>query len=227
MSYFQEWRGDLRRLLGEYSDLLLIALVYALSVAVSYNRYLRPSGLSPEARAGFEIAGRAILFTIPPLASAFLLKIPLRELGFNLGDPKRWLRDVLLFYCVMVPVLLLVAQRRDFRSAYPYLHLARHGVAGFIVAQTIQLVFMFAWEFLSRGYLLFGFYRRLGAPAIAVQIIPFVLLHIGKPEAECYGSAVAAIALAVVALRARSFYPAALLHYLVGVTLDILALGLR
>jgi membrane protease YdiL (CAAX protease family) len=59
--------------------------------------------------------------------------------------------------------------------------------------------------------------------AVAISVIPFVLLHINKPELEVYGSAIAGLALAVIALRARSFYPAVLLHFAVAATLDLLS----
>ena len=42
-------------------------------------------------------------------------------------------------------------------------------------------LFMLAWEFLFRGYMLFGLEKSTGKSAIFVQAIPFVLLHLEKP----------------------------------------------
>ena len=43
------------------------------------------------------------------------------------------------------------------------------------------VLFMLAWEFLFRGYMLFGLEKSIGKSAIFVQAIPFVLLHQEKP----------------------------------------------
>jgi membrane protease YdiL (CAAX protease family) len=121
----------------------------------------------------------------------------------------------------MLPLVFFVSRQPDFVRYYPYFRLAKLGAGYFLLAQLIQLLFMFCWEFLLRGYLLFGYYRRVGYLAVVIQTIPFVLLHIHKPELEALGSLVAGLALGVVAIRAGSFLPCALLHFLVAATLDL------
>ena len=223
MTYFRELWSDTRRILTEHADLLVIALVASLAITASYYHFVRIRALAPDMRGAVEILGRGLMFLTPALVSARLLKIPFKELGFNWGEPKKWLRDVLLLYVVMLPLLWFASRQPDFKNAYPYMRLARGGWQMFLLAELIQLAFMFCWEFLCRGYLLFGFFRKVGYAAVAVSVIPFVLLHIAKPELEAYGSAIAGIALAVVALRAKSFYPAVILHFAVAATLDLLS----
>lgn len=223
MTYFRELRDDIRRIITDRYELLVIAMVASLAITASYYHHIRIRALQSDLRAAIEVLGRGLIFFIPTLFSALILKIPLRELGFDWGVPRKWLRDVLLLYIIMLPVLWFAARQPDFRNAYPYMKLARNGWEMFLLAQAIQLAFMFSWEFVCRGYLLFGFFRHIGNAAVAVSVIPFVLLHIGKPELEAYGSALAGIALAIIALRAKSFYPAVLLHFLVAATLDLLA----
>jgi membrane protease YdiL (CAAX protease family) len=85
---------------------------------------------------------------------------------------------------------------------------------------------MFTWEFLCRGYLLFAFERRVGgAAAIAIQTIPFAVMHVGKPGPEAIGAIIAGIVLGIIALRNRSFIPGTILHWSVAVTLDLFAIG--
>jgi len=43
---------------------------------------------------------------------------------------------------------------------------------------------LFAWEFFFRGWLLWGLGRKYGTDAIWLQIIPFALMHVWKPEIE-------------------------------------------
>jgi len=223
MSYFRTLWDDTRRVLSGYTDLLVISLVASLTITASYYHYLRVPGVSPDMRGALEILGRGLFFAVPAFISALILKIPLKELGFSWGEPKKWLRDVLLLYFIMLPLIWFASRQPDFKLTYPYFRLARQGWPMLILAEAIQLVFMFCWEFMSRGYILFGFYRKIGYAAVAVSVMPFVLLHINKPELEAYGSAIAALALAVVAIRSKSFYPAVILHFAVAATLDVLS----
>jgi hypothetical protein len=223
VTYFRELGLDVRRILAGQWDLIVIALVAAGTMTVGYYHYFRIPHVGPEWRSAFELLGRGLSFLVIPLLSVPFLRIPLSELGFSLGEPRKWLRDVALLYAVMLPLLILVSRQPAFRDAYPYFRLARLGWGYLLLAQCFQLAFMVGWEFIGRGYLLFGFYRRIGYPALMVQAIPFVLMHIGKPELEAYGSLIAGLALGVLALRARSFYPCVILHFAVAATLDILA----
>ena len=60
-----------------------------------------------------------------------------------------------------------------------------------------------AWELFFRGFLLFGLYRRIGQFAIYVTAMPFMLLHLGKPEAEVFISLGAAAASSPTAAKPR------------------------
>jgi len=225
--YFRELWSDTRRVLAAPSDLTVIILVAVFALAVTYggtyHLFWRTVHISQQWRSILETEGRALVFLVVPLISLIVLRIPLREVGFNLGQPKRWLLDVGLLYAFMLPLVFFASRQPAFRNYYPYLDIARHGWRYFLLAQAIQLITMFCWEFICRGYLLFGLYRRLGPVAVAIQTIPFVLLHIGKPELELLGSIIAGMALGVVALRAKSFYPCVILHFGVAATLDLLS----
>lgn len=223
MTYFRELRDDTRRFFAGNAELLVISLVATGTLVGTYYHFVRIPSLGPDWRSALELVGRGLAFLVVPLLSLPFLRIPLREVGFSWGEPRKWLRDVALLYVVMLPLLFFVARQPDFRQSYPYFSMARLGWRYFLLAQLFQLIFMFGWEFIGRGYLLFGFARRIGYSALVVQMIPFVLMHIGKPELEAYGSLVAGLALGIVALRARSFLPCVLLHFAVAATLDLLA----
>ncbi|MBN2368886.1 MAG: CPBP family intramembrane metalloprotease [Vicinamibacteria bacterium] len=146
-----------------------------------------------------------------------------RDFGFRPGSAVGW-RDAAILFLVMLPFVLFAVSRKDFASTYPLYPLARTSLIVFLIWQAAHLVYMFGWELLNRGFLLFGLEEKMGRFAILATAIPFALLHIGKPELEAYGSFFAAIALGWVALRARSFIPGAALHWIVSATLDALAI---
>lgn len=84
-----------------------------------------------------------------------------------------------------------------------------------------------AEEFFFRGFLLFPLHRCCGNIANFVQAIPFTLFHIGKPPVEIAVSFGAALLFGHIALRTRSFLPAAALHWSFAVLTQTLMLLTR
>ena len=80
------------------------------------------------------------------------------------------------------------------------------------------------WEYLWRGFVLFGTAPALGAPlAIVAQTVPFAILHAQKPAAEAYLSVLGGLALGALVWRCRSFWIAVPLHAAQMVVLDLWA----
>jgi len=55
------------------------------------------------------------------------------------------------------------------------------------------------------------------------MMVPYAVIHWHKPPLECFGAIIAGIALGALSLRFRSWYGGAVLHMLVGATMDILS----
>jgi membrane protease YdiL (CAAX protease family) len=56
--------------------------------------------------------------------------------------------------------------------------------------------------------------------ALLVQVLASVLLHIGKPTGEIYGSIVGGLLWGLLAYRTRSLLSGMLQHFLLGIALD-------
>ena len=83
-------------------------------------------------------------------------------------------------------------------------------------------VLLFSMEFLYRGFLMFGLRERYGEGAILIQMLPFVLLHIGKPEVETIGCILSGTWFGYVAYRSKSVWPAFLIHFFANVANKII-----
>jgi hypothetical protein len=158
------------------------------------------------------------------LFGRFGLRRPLRDWGIGLGDWRLGLKVALGCYALFVPVLLVMSQVPDFASRYPLFGEARRDLAHLIANETGYAVYFIGWEFMFRGFMLFGLFPRLGFHAVWVQMIPFAIMHFGKAEIETVAAVFAGIILGYLALRARSFWYGWLLHALVAVTNDLLAI---
>ena len=72
--------------------------------------------------------------------------------------------------------------------------------------------------------MIFNLARSIGSLAIFVMVVPYAMIHFGKPFAECMGSILAGIALGTVALRTGSIWGGVLVHCVVAWSMDLLAL---
>lgn len=76
---------------------------------------------------------------------------------------------------------------------------------------------LFAWEFIYRGYLLFGLKDKLKEGSILLQMVPFVLMHLGKPELETVSTVFTGMLFGYVAYRGKSFWPAFIIHLFINI----------
>lgn len=166
-----------------------------------------------------------VLYVALPCLAAGLAGAPkLSTLGMGPGDWRFGVKLSAALVAVMLPVVALAAQTGDFIHQYPMASESLHGWGLFATYELAYVAYFFAWEFLFRGFMLFGLARRVGPGlAIALQTVPFALMHMGKPELECYGSVVAGLALGILAWRTRSFWYGFAVHALVAVAMDVFA----
>jgi membrane protease YdiL (CAAX protease family) len=82
--------------------------------------------------------------------------------------------------------------------------------------------YMFAWEFLFRGFLLFGLKDKLGEASVLVQMIPFILLHFGKPSPETIGTILMGIYFGYIVYRGNSYWPALIIHLFANISFRVI-----
>lgn len=165
-----------------------------------------------------------LIYGISPFIVFFLFRHQPRDFGISLGRVRQWSKELLLFYLVMIVILLIAFKFTNLKDVYPLFRRAGTSLELFLLYQAVQLFHMFTWEFFFRGYMLFGLEKKIGRTSILVQAIPFAIMHYRKPALEAYGSIFAGIFLGIIALRARSFLPCALLHFGVALTADIIGI---
>ena len=84
---------------------------------------------------------------------------------------------------------------------------------------------LLGWEFLFRGFLLFGYARKFGVEALWLQAVPFALAHVGKPELETLSTIFGGFAFGWIAWRSKSFLYPFLVHWYIGSLTILLASG--
>jgi CAAX protease family protein len=187
-------------ILGGY-DLNLLAVAGISTLVLVLERY-HPLNID------FPRATELIYYLLVPLAAGFLLfRDRPRNYGVRIGRWKEAIIIIPVCLAAMAVILYAVGKMPEFRSYY---HRYAIDWSRLLLDATL---YMFAWEFLFRGYMLFGLEKSIGKSAIFVQAIPFVLLHFGKPFLETLACIPGGFVLGYVSYRTRSFLPCFIIHF--------------
>ena len=162
---------------------------------------------------------------LPILLIKFFLKEKVSNFGMSLGDYKTGLKLTFVFLIFMLPLLWFASSQPDFAAKYPHLKSAREYWSIFLIYEIGMLTYMFSWEFIWRGYMQFGLEEKFGYYAILIQMIPFVILHNGKPELETFSAILGGIALGILAFRTRSFIYGVLVHFGIMLGIDLISVA--
>jgi membrane protease YdiL (CAAX protease family) len=166
-----------------------------------------------------KILDRTLLyFVVPMLIILAIFRRRPSEYGFGLGDWRAGIVITLGGILLIAPILWWVGRGDPAMQAY-----YRSMLPGLPWNTLLDL---FGWEFLFRGWLLFGYARKFGPEAIWLQAVPFALAHIGKPEVETLSTIFGGFAFGWVAWRTRSFVYPLLIHWFVSSFTIIVAAGL-
>ena len=162
-------------------------------------------------------------FILGILVIKFGFKEKLSDFGLQLGDFKVGLKISLIFLSVMIILVWFASATPAFAEKYPHLSSAKSDWNTLFIYEAGMLLYMFAWEFIWRGFMLFGLEKKFGGYAVLMQMIPFVILHNGKPFLETFGAIFGGIALGILALRTRSIYYCVLTHIGVMFSIDLIS----
>ncbi|HSP86578.1 MAG TPA: CPBP family intramembrane glutamic endopeptidase [Ignavibacteriaceae bacterium] len=162
-------------------------------------------------------------FIFPFLIIKLLLKEKITDYGVSVGDYKTGIKITLFFLWIMLPLVWVVSSLPEFAKTYPHLSSARNSWKIFLIFESGMLLYMFSWEFIWRGFMLFGLKEKFGYYAVLIQMIPFLILHNGKPAPETFGAIVGGIALGILALRTNSILYCVLTHMSVMFSIDLIS----
>jgi membrane protease YdiL (CAAX protease family) len=148
------------------------------------------------------------------------------DCGLRVAGLRRHLWIYGLALMVMLPILLLVRRQPDFGAYYPFYRGAGRSWADLLAWEALYLAQFFALEAFFRGWWLHAT-RGLGAASILGMVVPYTMIHFGKPWLEVSGAIVAGVVLGSLSARTRSIWAGFLVHATVALSMDLLALAHR
>lgn len=160
-------------------------------------------------------------FVLPALSLLLIFRRRPAEIGLGLGDWRPALAVAALYLPLVIAGTWVLSDSPAFQAAYPHYQPAARSWTFFAVYELLFLFYWIGWEYLWRGFLLFGTAPALGLYAIFVQMVPFAILHLDKPLAEALLSIAGGLALGALVWRCRSFWIAVPIHAAQMLILDL------
>ena len=167
--------------------------------------------------------GSLVLLALIPLGAACWLYRAGPD-AFGLGPGR--VGEGLAWLAVGIPVAILAgwigSGSEAMRAVYPL----DRGLLGaapprFLPGAALEFLYYGSWEVLFRGVLLFGLRGALGGGnANVIQTAFSVLAHFGRAPDETFAAIPAGLVFGWVSLRVGSIWYVAIVHWLVGVSMD-------
>ncbi len=162
-------------------------------------------------------------FILPALAIKFILKQNLKDYGLSFRSVFKEWKLYLAIYSLMLLLVSLVSMSQEFQTMYPF-YKPQPLMPKFLFWHLHYLVLFFSVEFFFRGFLLHGLKHRFGFYSIFMMTLPYCMIHYGKPLPETLGSIFAGVVLGALSLKTNSMWFGVLIHYSIGLTMDIFSL---
>jgi len=216
---------------GRLLDLLdLLALVLPGGSDAPLLRWLNSRENARLTMLAWWAVGLSITYVLVPIVIVCgIFRRPLSDYGVKVRGSLNCWWVYLLMYLAIVPFVLRASTTESFLRTYPFYKLD----AGeplwprFFVWELLYAMQFVSLEFFFRGFLLHSMRRRFGVYAIFAMMIPYCMIHFGKPIPETYGAIFAGVILGFMSLKTRSIWLGAATHIAVAWTMDAAAIWQR
>ncbi len=171
--------------------------------------------------------GSIVLFylVLPLLIVKFGFKQKWSEFGLTFKNIQKDYPLYLLMLAIMLPIVYFASSSLSFQQRYPMFQPKSESLFPiFIWWQVAYFIQFVAVEFFFRGFILHGLKKRFGLYSIFISMIPYCMVHFGKPFGETIAAIVAGIILGTLSLKSRSIVLGVLIHYSVAISMDLFAL---
>lgn len=170
-------------------------------------------------------AWRFVGYVLLPLALILSMRgESLSDYGLSLRKAGSHTWVYVALFLAVFPAVFLASYEPGFQKTYPFYKLASRSTFDFLAFEALYALQFFSLEFFFRGFLLHALKRDLGAYAIFYMLVPYCMIHFGKPFAETVGAIGAGLILGTLSMRTRSIWGGVGIHVAVAVSMDTLAL---
>jgi len=164
-------------------------------------------------------------FLLPALFVRLVLKEKVRDHGLHVAGVRKELPLLGLAFGVVLLLVLVASQSESFTHKYPFYRLARRSYSDLMLWELLYVAQFFSLEFFFRGHWLTVLRRSFGSYAIFIMVVPYCMVHFGKPLPETLGAIFAGVFLGTLALKTRSIWTGFMIHCGVGIAMDVASIA--
>jgi len=171
---------------------------------------------------GWRFGGYVILPTI------VILLMPgerLRDYYVGFGDLRKHIWMYVVLIACVAPLVWGASHRDSFQATYPFYKWANRSSFDLWAWEAMYILQFVSLEFFFRGFILKALAPSMGSTAVFVMIVPYCMIHFGKPMPETLGAIGAGLILGTAAMRTRSIWGGVCVHVAVALSMDLLALS--
>ncbi|MEZ4336670.1 MAG: type II CAAX endopeptidase family protein [Sandaracinaceae bacterium] len=170
---------------------------------------------------GWRVLG---FFLLPALVVRLILRQRIADHGLQTRGFTHHVWIYVLFFGFVAALVLGVSFEESFQTYYPFYKEASRSWYDFWAWEALYAAQFFSLEFFFRGFWLKAGKRAMGSHAIFAMVVPYCMIHFGKPFPETIAAIGAGVVLGTLALRTRSIWSGFLIHVSVAISMDIAAL---
>ncbi len=161
-------------------------------------------------------------FLIPVIIIKLFWKEKVSDYGIQFKGILEHAWVYVAMYIIVMPFVVVVAFTDSFRKTYPFYENAGLSIYDFLGWELVYAIQFFSLEFFFRGFLINGTKHRFGFYAIMFSVVPYCMIHFGKPLPETIGAIIAGIALGSLAIFTRSVLLGFAIHVSVALSMDVI-----
>ncbi|WP_331344162.1 CPBP family intramembrane glutamic endopeptidase [Cellvibrio sp. UBA7661] len=161
---------------------------------------------------------------LPWLVIRIGFKQRMRDFGWRWNQVGEHWRGYLLLLSPILVFVVLVSFGEDFVNHYPFYNHAGRSWLDFLLWEMLYMSQFVFLEFFFRGFMLNALRPAMGANAIWVMCVPYMMIHLPKLPLEATGAILFGLFLGILALQSRSIWGGVLVHAGVALSMDVAAL---
>lgn len=175
----------------------------------------------------WSLATIACYFLLPAIYIKVVLREKISDYGLRTKGTLSHAWIYFAMYLAVLPFVVAVAFTEPFQRTYPFYNNAGMSPYDFLAWQVLYAAQFFSLEFFFRGFLIHGVRSRFGYYAVLLSVVPYCMIHFGKPLPETLGAVIAGLVLGTISIFTRNIWLGVLIHVSVAVTMDLLSLTIQ
>jgi membrane protease YdiL (CAAX protease family) len=156
---------------------------------------------------------------VPALIIISIFKSSLKQYGliFQTGFSSFLL--VIIFGGLVILINRVHAKSNANLEIYPQIRANKWNFSLLVLSTFSWMMYLFAYEFMFRGFLLFSCINQSGIiAAILINVILYALAHLSKGKSEFFGAIPMGIILCAISIYYKSFLPAFWIHCFLAIS---------